>query len=107
MKNVKECAELSGLSEEDLTKLKEETTAKTLDKEKVKKHFLCLAKKSHYINDEGKLDIEVIKKRANDVKATPEELAKILDCAVEKQDAEHTALHFLICKYKSVHAQKV
>lgn len=97
----KECRAVSGFTDQDEENLVQHKH-QALDKEKVKKHFTCIAQKAGYVNAEGKIDIEEITKKAHEAKATPEELAKILECAVDKENVEHTAVHFFRCKHNAV-----
>lgn len=99
LKIHKECRAVSGMTETDEDNIIQHHYD-NLDKDKMKKHFVCVAKKVHYMHEDGTLDIEEIKKRSAEQKSTPAEIQRIVDeCAIQKDSPGRTAIHFFKCKH--------
>lgn len=102
----KECGEVSGLTHDDISNSFSGNHS-DLDKEKAKKHLVCIAKKVHYLNEDGTLNAERIRQRALEHSANPAEVEKVVNCAVQKGTPEETVGHFFKCKHEAVGSPSV
>ncbi|KAJ3658503.1 hypothetical protein Zmor_010238 [Zophobas morio] len=71
---------------------------------KYKEYFLCVLKKVRAVSESDKVDKEVIARifHASDLRG--DELEEIVDCVVEKDTPEDTALQFRKCIAKHIYS---
>ncbi|XP_063913912.1 B2 protein-like [Zophobas morio] len=95
----KECRTESGMTAEEITKFR--NTPQFEDSPKLRKHALCLYKKTGLISESGDMESEVVKSRLQAAGASAETIAKILNCA-KKDTPEETAFELAKCIFKDV-----
>lgn len=90
-----DCASESGLDEEVIEKALDGNLP---EDEKLKKHVLCVGKKMGFVNEEGEIQVDVVKEKLGDSVDDAEELVK--KCVEDKGNAEDTAFNFAKCAYE-------
>ena len=93
----KECRTESGLTVEEVTKLR--TTQQYENSPKLRKQALCLYKKTGFISESGDINSEVVKSRLQSAGASDDTIANILKSA-KKDTPEETAFALS----KSIHS---
>lgn len=87
-----ECATESGI-EEDV--IKKTFAGDLVEDEKLKKHVLCVNRKLGFFNDDGEIQVEVIRKTIGEDIDNVDELVE--KCTVDKGSPEDTAFSFAKC----------
>ncbi|KAJ3653975.1 hypothetical protein Zmor_013193 [Zophobas morio] len=67
---------------------------------RLKKHSLCILKRTNIITESGDIDTDVIKSILGREGASREKVAEIMKCAVKKSTPEDTAVELRTCLKK-------
>lgn len=95
----KECAKISGLSEKEIDKI--HNYPRDGDDENMRKHLVCLVKKLNYLNEDGTLNTEAMRKKLTNLKITDDQMEKIMkDCITKKSTEEETVANYVKCKHE-------
>lgn len=93
----KQCREETGATLEQVNKIR--SNAVFEDDPKLKKHVLCVAKKTGQVSESGTINVEGIKNNLKKVGTSDETIAEIEKCLLEKDTAEETAFQVMKCVF--------